>query len=87
MPKLPWYLIDLLCKSIEWFLYDGNVGVKWVNTIAHLLKFWDIWNSILIGKYKPAFSKSVTPNFELLYYDIEYIFSHINTVFNTIFYI
>ena len=28
-PKLPWYrnkLIDLLYKSIEWFLYDGNGG-------------------------------------------------------------
>ena len=21
--------IDLLCKSIAWFLYDGNTGCKW----------------------------------------------------------
>ena len=29
-PKLPLYRkqsIDLLCKSTDWFLYDGNVGV------------------------------------------------------------
>ena len=23
--------IDLLCKSIDWFLYEGNIGIKWVN--------------------------------------------------------
>ena len=31
-PKLPSYRsqsIDLLCKLIYWFLYDGNFGVKW----------------------------------------------------------
>ena len=30
MPKLPSYRnhsTDLLCKSIDWFIYDGNYGV------------------------------------------------------------
>ena len=34
MPKLPAYRnqsIDLPCKSIDWFLFDGNSGVQWVN--------------------------------------------------------
>ena len=33
MPVLPSYRnqsIDLLCKSIDWFLYDGNTGFEWV---------------------------------------------------------
>ena len=21
--------IDLLCKSIDWFLYEGNIGCQW----------------------------------------------------------
>ena len=34
MPVLPSYRnqsIDLLCKSIDWFLYEGNTGIYWVN--------------------------------------------------------
>ena len=23
-------LIDLLCKSVDWFLYEGNAGTEWV---------------------------------------------------------
>ena len=23
--------IDLLCRSIDWFLYEGNTGILWVN--------------------------------------------------------
>ena len=23
--------IDLLCKSIDWFQYNGNIVLKWVN--------------------------------------------------------
>ena len=23
--------IDMLCKSINWFLYEGKTGLKWVN--------------------------------------------------------
>ena len=33
MPVLPSYRnqsIDLLCKSIDWFLYEGNTGIQWV---------------------------------------------------------
>ena len=33
MPVLPSYrsqLIDLLCKSIDWFPYEGNTGTSWV---------------------------------------------------------
>ena len=32
-PVLPSYRnqsIDLLCKSLDWFLYEGNTGNKWV---------------------------------------------------------
>ena len=34
MAVLPSYRnqsIDLLCKSIDWFLYEGNTGIGWVN--------------------------------------------------------
>ena len=34
MPVLPSYRhqsIDLLCKSIDWFLYEGNTGGKCIN--------------------------------------------------------
>ena len=34
MPVLPSYRnqsIDLLCKSIDWFLYEDNTGIWWVN--------------------------------------------------------
>ena len=33
VPLLPSYRnqsIDLLCKSIDWFLYEGNTGTKWL---------------------------------------------------------
>ena len=33
VPVLPSYRnqsIDLLCKSIDWFLYEGNTGTYWV---------------------------------------------------------
>ena len=23
--------IDLLCKPTDWFLYEGNTGIQWVN--------------------------------------------------------
>ena len=35
MPGLLAYrnqLIDLQSKSIDWFLYDGNTGIQWVDT-------------------------------------------------------
>ena len=34
MAVLPSYRnqsIDLLCKSIDWFLYEGITGIEWVN--------------------------------------------------------
>ena len=34
MPVLPSYRIhsiDLLCISIDWFLYEGNTGIYWTN--------------------------------------------------------
>ena len=34
MPVLPSYRnqsLDLLCKSIDWFLYEGSTGIYWVN--------------------------------------------------------
>ena len=27
--------IDLLCKLVDWFLYEGNTGTKWVNMQTH----------------------------------------------------
>ena len=30
--------IDLLCKSIDWFLYAGNFGVYWVSTLTCIKK-------------------------------------------------
>ena len=37
MPKLPLYgnqLIDLLCKSTDWFLYDADFGVYCVTEVC-----------------------------------------------------
>ena len=34
MPVLPSYRnqsTDFLCKSIDWFLYEGNTGTLWIN--------------------------------------------------------
>ena len=36
MPVLPSYRnqsVDLQGKSIDWFLYEGNTGIYWVNSI------------------------------------------------------
>ena len=41
MPVLPSYrneLIDLLCKSIDWFLYEGNTDISWVKCYYEGLK-------------------------------------------------
>ena len=37
MPALPSYrnqAIDLLCKSIDWFLHEGNTSIKWIKLPA-----------------------------------------------------
>ena len=37
MPVLSSYrnqLIGILCKSIDWFLYEGNTGIQWVKLIS-----------------------------------------------------
>ena len=28
--------IDLLCKSIDWFLYDGSASFLWVNKVVYI---------------------------------------------------
>ena len=28
---MPVLLLYLLCKSIDWFLYEGNTGTEWVS--------------------------------------------------------
>ena len=43
MPVLPSYKnksIDLLCKSMDWFLYEGNTGISWVKN----------WNEMFINQ-------------------------------------
>ena len=44
MPVLPSYRnqsIKMLCKSVDWFLYEGNTGSWWVNWMKDLkLKKW-----------------------------------------------
>ena len=37
MPVLPSYRnqsIDLHTKSVDWFLCEGNTGIKWVNSFS-----------------------------------------------------
>ena len=37
MPVLPSYRnqsIVLLCKSVDWFLIEGNTGTEWVNPVT-----------------------------------------------------
>ena len=31
LPSFRNHSIDLLRKSIDWFLYKGTIGIKWVN--------------------------------------------------------
>ena len=48
MPVLPSYRnqsIGLLCKSIDWFLYEENTGIKWVKK-----QFRDFLNTNIIQK-------------------------------------
>ena len=48
MPGLPSYRnqsIGLLCKSIDWFLYEENTGIKWVKK-----QFRDFLNTNIIQK-------------------------------------
>ena len=36
---LSWYRnqsIDLHSKSIDWFLYEGNTGTKWINVFMYV---------------------------------------------------
>ena len=40
MPELPLYRnrsTDLLCKSIDWFLYEGITGTEWVKQLLAFL--------------------------------------------------
>ena len=40
MPVLPSYRnesIDLLCKSIDWFLFEGSTGTYWVKHVEYNL--------------------------------------------------
>ena len=39
--------IDFKCKSIDWFLYEGNTGTKWVNA-SGLPNQWGGGNSDLV---------------------------------------
>ena len=35
--------IDFHCKPFDWFLYDGNIGPKWVNeTISYATRLSDL---------------------------------------------
>ena len=48
MSVLPSYRnqsIGLLCKSIDWFLYEENTGIKWVKK-----QFRDFLNTNIIQK-------------------------------------
>ena len=41
MPVLPSYrnqLIDLHSKSTDWFLYEGNTGIRWVKLFSPTIK-------------------------------------------------
>ena len=68
VPVLPLYRnrsIDLLCKSIDWFLYEGITGTEWVK---QLLAFYIrmtillIYSRILIDITSACFVKLI-PNF------------------------
>ena len=45
MPVLPSYInqsTDLVCKSIDWPLYEGNTDIYWVKHAISLLIFKDL---------------------------------------------
>ena len=47
--------IDLLCKSIDWFLYEGNTGIWWVNQITPRLatsdcKGYETLKKVFLGR-------------------------------------
>ena len=74
MPVLPSYrsqLIDLLFKSINWFLYEGNTGTSWVNAL-----YWII-TSMSSGSHGPSYNRLAhlarpdTSKFQLATYQFE----------------
>ena len=49
--------IDLLCKSIDWFLYTGNTGIEWVNMVILLFKCENVFVIIFsLGRWNPPLS-------------------------------
>ena len=66
MPVLPSYRnqsIGLLCKSIDWFLYEENTGIKWVKK-----QFRDFLNTNIIQKaISTRQSKTATQNVNVGY--------------------
>ena len=65
MPVLPSYRnqsIDLLCKSIDWFLYEGNTGIYWVNYeqihCTHLVSFVNDFNTFSSDELWSDFRKA-----------------------------
>ena len=55
MPVLHLYRnqsIDLHSKPIDWFLYKGNTGIKWVYASAPKKKEKDLWLRILKVRLK-----------------------------------
>ena len=68
--------IDLLCKSIDWFLYEGNTGIWWVNQITPRLatsdrKGYETLEKVFLGrqdrgKFMIFFKKYINKTFKPL---------------------
>ena len=58
MPVLPSYRnqsIGLLCKSIDWFLYEGNTGIWWVNSCLTNVPIWYHLKKKYEKKFAPVY--------------------------------
>ena len=43
--------IDLLCKSIDWLLYEGNTGIQWVNFTKLITHMSDRVTALAVQKW------------------------------------
>ena len=51
------YLIsDLLCKSFDWFLYDGNLNLKLVNFVGGCFSYY---SEVVLSKQNEVLSQVI----------------------------
>ena len=66
MPVLPSYLQS---KSIDWFLYKGNTGISWVNTIITALECSRSLHARSVPRCRAIVSSKIRTKFKIVFVD------------------